>query len=249
MKHLHNAILIAAMAAMPLPTAFAVNPENLDWPEETWEISYDCYQSLWNDNPSYTNQSHTVTIKRDSRFIYIKGIFKEYPDAWVEGRCYSKTMRLNSDQELLPEAEVPEYFQGGNTRLISHSNNDREYTVGAYMEIEANQVWLFGDDGANQDILTPRFEYSSIWIGSKPGESWAIQRTYHFDTSVTGSDFGPMPIYRHPTFRKVSESGIGRIGTEQTRDSRIFDLQGRQVNPDRLTPGIYIRNGRKFIVR
>lgn len=249
MKHIYNAILFSTMTLLPASAAYAVDPETLDWPEETWKITYDAYQSLWNDDPAYKDLTHTVTIKRNSRIIYIKGLFEKYPDAWVEGGNYSKTIRLNSNQRLSPEDETPEYFQGGNTKFISHSNNDREYTVGAYMEITANQVWLFGDDGADRDILTPRFDYSSIWIGSTPGESWAIQRVYHFDTSVTGSDFGPMPIYRHPTFRRVSESGIESIETEQARDTRVFDLSGRQVNPDRLTPGIYIRAGRKFIVR
>ena len=32
-----------------------------------------------------------------------------------------------------------------------------------------------------------------------------------------------------------------------SESSAVFDLQGRQVDPDRLSPGIYIRNGRKFI--
>ena len=34
-----------------------------------------------------------------------------------------------------------------------------------------------------------------------------------------------------------------------TESSAVFDLQGRQVDPDRLAPGIYLRNGRKFIKR
>ena len=60
-----------------------------------------------------------------------------------------------------------------------------------------------------------------------------------------------MPAYLNPTFRKVSESGIqdNVIDGQRPEDNRVFDLSGRQVNPDRLTPGIYIRAGRKFIVR
>ena len=34
-----------------------------------------------------------------------------------------------------------------------------------------------------------------------------------------------------------------------SESSPAFDLQGCQVDPDRLSPGIYIRNGRKFIKR
>lgn len=36
--------------------------------------------------------------------------------------------------------------------------------------------------------------------------------------------------------------------TEPIYDGKTFDLTGREVNPDALSPGIYIRNGRKFFV-
>lgn len=49
----------------------------------------------------------------------------------------------------------------------------------------------------------------------------------------------------------IGSSGImdNVIDEQRPEDNRVFDLSGRQVNPDRLTPGIYIRAGRKFIVR
>ncbi len=49
----------------------------------------------------------------------------------------------------------------------------------------------------------------------------------------------------------IGSSGImdNVINQKRQEDNRVFDLNGRQVNPDRLTPGIYIRAGRKFIVR
>lgn len=49
----------------------------------------------------------------------------------------------------------------------------------------------------------------------------------------------------------IGSSGImdNVIDQKRQEDNRVFDLNGRQVNPDRLSPGIYIRNGRKFIVR
>ena len=250
MKNIYRIIFLAAMAAMPLTAAQAVNPEELDVPEETWEMTYDRYQSLWDNSPEYKGLSHTVAVKKDGHFIYIKGILKEYPDMWTTGSYYPEFIILRSYNELSSEAETTEYFQVGNTQYVSRSANDREYTIGAYMKFAKALLWNHGANEEDADLLTPASENGSIWISSKPGESWSILRTYYFDGTSTGDDFDPQPIYLHPTFRKVTESGIMDAVTDrqQPEDTRVFDLSGRQVNPDRLTPGIYIRAGRKFIV-
>ena len=44
-------------------------------------------------------------------------------------------------------------------------------------------------------------------------------------------------------------SGIGTVNTDKVADGMVFDLSGRRVANDRLKPGIYLSNGRKFIVR
>lgn len=250
MKHIYNAILIAAMSVISGPAAFGVNPEDLDVPEETWEIHYDSYQSLWNDDPAYKDLSRTVTIKRDSGLIYIRGIFEEYPDAWVSGR-YSDRVMIFGKMELLPAAENTEYLQVGKYSLVSKSNTDREYTIGILMEPSQYMRWTYADNGENNDLLVPQYSDNAIWISSKPDESESITKTFYFDGPSTGDDFGLRPIYLYPTFHKISSSGIMDTVIEQKHpeDTRVFDLSGRQVNPDRLTPGIYIRAGRKFIVR
>ena len=44
-------------------------------------------------------------------------------------------------------------------------------------------------------------------------------------------------------------SGIGSVSTDKFADGMVFDLSGRRVANDRLKPGIYLSNGRKFIVK
>ena len=44
------------------------------------------------------------------------------------------------------------------------------------------------------------------------------------------------------------ETGIGNVAVDRTDDGVTYDLQGRRV-ADPSAPGIYIRNGKKFIVR
>ena len=43
--------------------------------------------------------------------------------------------------------------------------------------------------------------------------------------------------------------GITTITSEGTMPAKVFDLQGRQLSTQSLKPGIYIKNGKKFIVR
>lgn len=238
------------MAAMSLSAGHAENPDRLNVEEERWIMHYNLYQSLWNSDPEYLDHSHEVTIKRDAGRLYIRGIFEEYPEVWISGSLTKTSMYLTKDQNLTPDSETPAYFQRGTSTLTGTSANDREYTVS--VELKPTPVhWVFGDEGTNQDLLVPKQGNIAVWISDKKDAGIPLNRTYHFDGTVTGDDFGPQPIYLHPTFRKVTESGImdAVMDRQQPEDNRVFDLSGRQVNPDRLTPGIYIRAGRKFIVR
>ena len=248
MKHTYINLLLIALA---MTTTFLANAENFDdinLPEEKWEMHYQCYQWLWNDSPQYRDQSHEVTIKRDHGRIYIRGISKEYPDAWIKAYYYTKVL-LTKVQELSKDDETPAYLLFGDANLISASATDREYSVGVNLKPMASIVWEF--DNENDTLLLPENQRKAVWISDKPEGEMAFTRAYHFDGTVTGDDFGPRPIYLFPTFRKISESGImdAVMDGQQPVDTRVFDLSGRQVNPDRLTPGIYIRAGRKFIVR
>ena len=43
-------------------------------------------------------------------------------------------------------------------------------------------------------------------------------------------------------------SGVDAVATD-SGSIRMYDMQGRQVNPETADPGIYIRNGRKILIR
>ena len=230
-------------------TASAVDPDQLNVEEERWEIHYNLYQFLWSNNPEYLDLSHEVTIKKDAGRIYIRGIFEEYPDAWVTGSYNDTSMYLLRDQNLSQDEESPAYFQRGSAVFTGTSANDREYTVS--IDIKSGPTeWSFGDDGANRDLIIPKLSNCAIWTSDKLNGGISLSRTYYFDGTSTGDEFLPLPVYVNPSFHKISSSGImDTVSEQQPEDNRVFDLSGRQVNPDRLTPGIYIRAGRKFIVR
>lgn len=250
MKLNYITLISAALAITVSISATAQSPDKLNVEEERWEMHYNLYQSLWSINPEYLDLSHEVAIKRDAGKIYIRGIFEEYPDAWVTGSYTDTNMYLIRDQNLSQDEESPAYFQRGALLFTGTSANDREYTVTINMK-PGPMEWCFGDDGANQELIVPKLSNCAIWFSDKPRGGISLSRTYYFDGTSTGDEFIPLQVYVNPTFHRISTSGIMDAVNESQlpKDTRVFDLNGRQVNPDRLTPGIYIRAGRKFIVR
>lgn len=248
MKKTFFTILLAGMAMAVPSGACAENPDDLDLPEEKWEMHYDLYESLLYDNPEYRDLTRKVTIKGTYGTIYIQGIVPDYPDVWIKARR-NTYLHIESGQVVAQNDGKPVYFQTGNTVFGTSSATDREYTIGIYLKPESESQWVKGDDGNDDNLLISN--RGSFWYTETPGVQVSFTRTYHFDGSVTGEDFEPKPIYLHPSFKKIDSSGIENnvIDEQRPEDNRVFDLSGRQVNPDRLTPGIYIRAGRKFIVR
>lgn len=257
MKKTFFTIMLAGMA-MAMPSgASAQNPDDLDLPEEKWEMHYDLYESLLYDNPEYRDLTREVTIKGTYGTIYIRGIVPDYPDVWVKGRR-NMHLHIESGQIVAQNDGKPVYFQTGGAVFDSSSANDREYTIGVYLKPVSENQWVNGDDENNENLLIPQTGWSgqgrkggSFWLTETPGVQVSFTRTYHFDGTVTGEDFKSKPTYLHASFKKIDSSGIqdNVINEQRPEDNRVFDLSGRQVNPDRLTPGIYIRAGRKFIVR
>ncbi len=60
-------------------------------------------------------------------------------------------------------------------------------------------------------------------------------------------------MYLNVSFRRAAEqNGVDGIATDSASedpDAPVYDITGRRVDASSLSPGIYIRNGRKFIAR
>ncbi len=50
-------------------------------------------------------------------------------------------------------------------------------------------------------------------------------------------------------FRHSKATGVEAVSVAPMADDTVYDLYGRRVDASRLTPGIYVRGGRKIIVR
>lgn len=249
MKKIYATILLLCITAIAPVSSFpvTVDPEDMDLPEEKWELRYNLFESLWSGDPQYYNQSHEVTIKGTHGTVYIKGIFPEYPDAWIKGQKY-KYLIIEGPQELTQIDGKPIYLQMGEPGTRWTSANNRELTFEVSVKPDGYHIWRYGDNGTNRDELLNGD--IAIWATDQPNTPLSFTRTYYFDGTVT-DNLGTHPmIYRYPSFYRIGSSGIMDtvIDEQEKEDSRVFDLSGRQVDPDHLGPGIYIRNGKKFVI-
>lgn len=97
-------------------------------------------------------------------------------------------------------------------------------------------IRYYGHDFSGWNILQWNVEYDRPFR-----EAYAVMVYKYEDGSEVVS--APAPI--------VDVSGVDEIFRDNSEDvaAPVYDLSGRRVKPDRLAPGVYIRNGKKFMVR
>lgn len=250
MKTRDMIIASALMALMCAPTATAADGGTGTSGDEIWEMTYDDYQSLISDNPEFRGHTREVRVSRTETEFTIYGMFAEYPDAAIRG--YSRVrLHFYYDQQIGMDGETPIYMNLGTVTAYDLSQDDRQYTIGIKLTGGLYLSWEYGEEGANKDLWEPLHDDNAIWLADCKDNNELFARTYYYDGSPTGDDFEARPIIVAPTFRKIGEAGVVMPSGDDavTKDQRVFDLSGRQVNPDDLAPGIYIRGGRKFVVR
>jgi hypothetical protein len=89
----------------------------------------------------------------------------------------------------------------------------------------------------------------NVWTGEEDEvlfTSEYVQSKYNSGTKTTTN------YYLSLTNVKVTvaiPSGIEQMKAQRYDDDRIYNLMGVQMNASDLVPGIYIKNGRKFVVK
>ena len=95
---------------------------------------------------------------------------------------------------------------------------------------------------------TPIDLYKGDYVLAQQNGQWGLRR---IDTPTT---LHPFNVYAtlssQAAFIPLSiSSGIKTIATEGNASDTVFDLQGRQMSIKALKPGLYIQNGKKYIVK
>ena len=89
----------------------------------------------------------------------------------------------------------------------------------------------------------------NVWTGEEDEvlfTSEYVQSKYNSGTKTTTNYYLSLSNVKVTV---ANPSGIEQIAAERFSDDRIYNLMGVQMNASDLVPGIYIKNGRKFVVK
>ena len=251
----------AAVTAIFAAQGFAAEPVTPPFfePQEEWVLTYDNYKSNVNSMIP-RNLSRDVYIVRDNDNLYIKGIFPEYPEAWIKGTVSNDRLLFQDSQIIAVDGEENEYFHCGQASFVWSQGNTTEYEHVEFIPSEL--TFNISEDGntftvVNADLDYPE-NYGSFWYSDKEngkirywqGKKWLIEVGIGNPT-VSGTGFPDVDYMIYMKLYRKDESGIEGIGSEQVDDTvaPMYDLQGRMVNPETARPGIYIQNGKKILIR
>lgn len=239
--------LVAAYAPAASAYGPVVPPAGLT--EEPWLLFHDNYKFLAYGEPRYRYHDliQDVALARDGDDVYIKGIFREYPDAWVKGTFKKGELRL-ADSQLMAESDgEPVYFRCGTAAFESRETDVSDFLLARFSMSYYPVKFAVSDDGATM-VSTVREGIPSFWYCADRTGSITLRDGNVNGETVEYPDEGYM-LYM--CLKKAGVSGVSGITGEDGDGASepMYDLQGREVNPETAGPGIYIRDGRKIMVR
>lgn len=235
-------------------------------PLEKWEMLYDDYRILMCDKNAtdyinkYSGFSREITIARDSTEFYMKGIFEKYPDAWIKCLTDANDAAIYSPQTINASYKYSMWFYLG---TASFQTSDGNTYYGCYITFQSHKDKLpylkISDDGNTMTFvdIAGNKEHTAFWYKNTPesgnvefDEWYRLNQSGQYELTPQSSGFPDTDFPVNILFRKIP-SGIGTIGEEipDDTDMPMYDLHGRIVNPENARPGIYIRNGKKILIK
>lgn len=147
----------------------------------------------------------------------------------------------------------------GNIYYVQFANNaGQNYNLwgeGGYLNFQANNGGVIfalglkgqnGQDGKNLALWKIDYEEGKGYVFQNVGRIESNQASYLNPSSANPTT--TKQYIRLFTDFSTTPSGINQVVNDRQTDTRIYDLSGRMVsNPNR--PGIYIRGGKKFVVK
>lgn len=243
-------------------------------PEETWQMSFLDYNRYGKEYPNPTRSSEEltrcVTFVWDDNTVYVKGIFEDFPDSWIKGSLYGKKIQFDTAQlicELDTRLEEPQpvYAMNGVVKYEYCRQQNLNYPYWYEYSISFNLngstvdydfYWMKftlsdSGDSISSEVVTPSHSNlrTAFWHHTKPSGFNYFYRYEEEASEFYGSGF---PKEDYPTsvqFTKVNGIVDAITDDSDSSDTITYDLCGRRVNSNTIHPGIYIRNGRKIIVK
>lgn len=227
-KHLQK----ICMAVMPLvfTQCAQLNQEPAPKPvQETWQITYDDYRVLRNnlgwvlpkffgiETPEeYKDITRSLTVIREGSKVSIKGIFAEYPDAWVKGMIKNDTLMFEPTQILEGTNGNNIYFHSG-FAVSSHLHDASSITYQISFTPDSKRLFpIFITDADKTNYRWSRGP--SFWLSKDDSED---SRVEFYNTWQNGRVYGTgFPKSENHmvnmVFRKISE-----VATENEVDDNI----------------------------
>lgn len=198
-------------------------------PEERWELTYDDYRApmylydghMWvslglltSDYPQIPPHDKLINLKkevllaRDGNDVYIKGIFKMYPDAWIKCMVAGDKLIVYDNQTLLANGNM--YFHIGYADYLAGNDGDRdnEDTI-TFTHIEDSVSFDISADG--NTMTYPKHKYAipapAFWFD----KNIDIELVFDYNqrnprggnTYYTGSGYPAIEYMVNMTFRKI----------------------------------------------
>ena len=210
-----------------------------DW--SLWRNSETIVQGVSRKQQTFSS-TQTITLDAKGYRVYVKGTFSE-------------------EEPPAPEVYVPTLNNSDEVSVFFETATVDTYAVWAWGTLGGGEAYCTNTSWPGDDmmlmgqtatgsyvykcILTKTNEIPQYLIISKNGGNAKIydgvsfvNHGYYVEGQTT------------PTQIISATSGIGSVYGSQNGDSRIYDLSGRQVVNNRILPnGVYIRNGKKIVIK
>lgn len=234
-------------------------------PEEEWIMSYDKYQSmLYPDSTELRNLKRNVTVCKSGSDIYIKGVFSAFPDSWIKCSVIdNNTVYIESIQLISHLNGFPVYAKSGSmyTRTKADYIQDSCNAACLYYPLFPNSVpniqteykyfYSLSEDGKHIVCIDDNpnaGECNALFYGMNVGFTDLVQ--YSQAGRVNEGQFPNIDFPVKFRFDKSDSGNITSIDSDTGTDSgKIYILQGNIVDSKSIIPGVYIRNGKKIIIK
>ena len=238
---------------------------------QKWEFCYDHFLvcqawPAWRDEGylEYQNLVKSVDCVIDGGFIYFRGVSMVVPEFWIRGELTGEYEIVFPNGQLLgsykntPDGVIREiYF----TPAIFGENSD-DSNRWFWMDIIATPTLkdfrcLYE---RHSGIIIPYsqtaqgakgyFYYGDFGFSFSPEKNEPVIGGYIREKDTGDTEYHYKDMYVNVSFRKAVSGDVDEItGDAGEEDTSVYDLSGRKVDAESLSPGIYIRGGKKVVIR
>lgn len=235
----NSEILVVLNMATQASTATLTSITAGDW--SLWLNSETIAQGVSRKQQTFSS-TQTITLDAKGYRVYVKGTFSE-------------------EEPPAPDVYVPTLNNSDEVCIFFETANADTYAVWAWGALGGGEAYCTNTSWPGDDMMlmgqtaTGSYVYKCFLTKTNEIPQYLIISKNGGDAKIyDGITFVNHGYYVEgqttPTHIISATTGIRSVYDSQNGDSRIYDLSGRQVVNNRYLPnGIYIRNGKKIVVK